>query len=179
MENDILSIYNNILIKVTIMDNFTNNNYEDLNSDSQNIEFDSNNTNSDNTSSFNNRNKPPINVFALFARSLGIFAIFCAIFSIFIGSFICGGVAIILAILSKGYQNKMEKNALIGLACGCIALVIQIFSFVFSVYNIINVPEYRELFNSMYEQMYGEPVNESITDILDNLGASSPEGGLL
>ena len=158
--NDILFIYNDILIKVTIMENFTNNNF-------------------DNTNSSTNQNRPPINVFALFARSLGIFSIFCAIFGIFIGSFICGGVAVILAILSKGYQNKMEKNAMIGLACGCIAIVIQISSFVFGVYNIINVPEYRELFNSMYEQMYGEPVDESITDILDGLGASSPEGGLL
>lgn len=161
------------------MENFTNNNFEDLNSDSENIEFENNNTNPDNTGSFNNRRNSSINVFALFARSLGIFAIFCAIFGILIGSFICGGVAIILAILSKGYQNKMEKNAIIGLACGCIAIVIQISSFVFSIYNIINVPEYRELFNSMYEQMYGEPVDESITDILDGLGASSPEGGLL
>ena len=175
------------------MENFTNNNFEDLNSDSQNIEFENNTTNSDsqniefenntinsdNTSSFNNRHKSSINVFALFARSLGIFAVVCAIFGIFIGSFICGGMAIILAVLSKGYQNKMEKNATIGLACGCVAIVIQIASFVFSVYNIINVPEYRELFNSMYEQMYGEPVDESITDMLDNLGVSSPEGGLL
>ena len=161
------------------MENFTNNNFKDLNSDSENIEFENNNTNPDNTGSFNNRRNSSINVFALFARSLGIFAIFCAIFGIFIGSFICGGVAIILAIVSKGYQNKMEKNAIIGLACGCIAIVIQISTFVFGVYNIINVPEYRELFNSMYEQMYGEPVDESITDILDGLGASSPEGGLL
>lgn len=161
------------------MENFTNNNFEDLNSDSENIEFKNNNTNPDNTGSFNNRRNSSINVFALFARSLGIFAIFCAIFGIFIGSFICGGVAIILAILSKGYESRMGKNAIIGLACGCIAIVIQISTFVFGVYNIINVPEYRELFNSMYEQMYGEPVDESITDILDGLGASSPEGGLL
>ncbi|MBR3602876.1 MAG: DUF4190 domain-containing protein [Lachnospiraceae bacterium] len=161
------------------MENFTNNNFEDLNSDSENIEFENNNTNPDNTGSFNNRRNSSINVFALFARSLGIFAIFCAIFGIFIGSFICGGVAIILAILSKGYESRMEKNAIIGLACGCIAIVIQISTFVFGVYNIINVPEYRELFNSMYEQMYGEPVDESITDMLDGLGASSPEGGLL
>lgn len=161
------------------MENFTNNNFEDLNSDSENIEFENNNTNPDNTGSFNNRRNSSINVFALFARSLGIFAIFCAIFGILIGSFICGGVAIILAILSKGYESRMGKNAIIGLACGCIAIVIQISTFVFGVYNIINVPEYRELFNSMYEQMYGEPVDESITDMLDGLGISSQEGGLL
>ena len=161
------------------MENFTNNNFGESNSDSPKSETENNYTNSANSNSFGNDRRPPINVFALFARSLGIFSIFCAVFGIFIGSFICGGVAIILAILSKGYQNKMEKNAMIGLACGCIALVIQISSFAFSVYNIINVPEYRELFNSMYEQMYGEPVDESITDMLDGLSISSQEGGLL
>ena len=160
------------------MENFTNNNFEDLNSDSENIEFENNNTNPDNTGSFNNRRNSSINVFALFARSLGIFAIFCAIFGIFFGSFVCGGIAIILAVLSKGYQTKMEKNAIIGITTGCIAVVLQIFSLIFSVYNIINVPEYRELFNSMYEQMYGEPVDESITDMLDELGVSSQEGDL-
>ena len=161
------------------MENFTNNSFEESNSDSPKSETENNYTNSANSNYSDNDRRPPINAFALFARSLGIFAIFCAVFGIFIGSFICGGVAIILAILSKGYQNKMEKNAIIGLVCGCIAIVIQIFSFVFSVYNIINVPEYRELFNSMYEQMYGEPVDESITDMLDGLGISSQEGGLL
>lgn len=161
------------------MENFTNNNFEDLNSDSHNMEFENNNINSDNTNSSTNRNKPPINVFAFFARSLGIFAVFCAIFGIFIGSFICGGVAVILAVLSKGYQTKMEKNAVIGIAAGCAAIIIQIFSLVFSIYNIINVPEYRELFNSMYEQIYGEPVNDSITDMLDGLSISSQEGDFL
>ena len=156
------------------MENFTNNNFEASNSGSQNTENENNYTNS-----YENHHRPPINLFAFFARSLGIFAIFCAIFGIFFVSFICGGLAIILAILSKGFETKMEKNAAIGLVTGCVAIVIQIFSLIFSVYNIINVPEYRELFNSMYEQMYGEPVDESITDMLDQLGESSQKGGFL
>lgn len=156
------------------MENFTNNNFENSNLDPQNPETENNDAHS-----FGNHPKPPVNVFAFFARSLGIFAIFCAIFGIFFVSFICGGLAIILAILSKGFETKMEKNAAIGLVTGCVAIVIQIFSLIFSVYNIINVPEYRELFNSMYEQMYGEPVDESITDMLDQLGGSSQEGGFL
>ena len=168
------------------MENFSNNNFDESNLDSQNNETQNNDTPNNNTEN-NDTNisggtssiptrRPPINVFAFFARSLGVFAIFCAIFGVFFGSFICGGMAIILAVLSKGYRTKMEKNAIIGMATGCIAVILQIFSLAFSVYNIINVPEYRELFNSMYEQMYGEPVDESITDMLDELGGFPQEG---
>lgn len=119
------------------------------------------------------------NVFALFAKSLGIFSIFCAVFSVFFGSFICGGLAIILAILSKGYHTKMEKNAKIGIAAGIIGIVLQIFLLAFSVYNIIHVPEFREQFNSLYEHMYGEPVDDSINEMLDEMGIPSAEGGIL
>lgn len=121
----------------------------------------------------------PINVFAMFARSMGVFSIFCAVFSIFIGAFICGGMAIILAFLSKGYNTKMERNAKIGLITGIVGVVFQLSTLTVSVYNIINVPEYREQFNSLYEQMYGVPVDESITDFLDQLGVSDTEGGIL
>ena len=129
----------------------------------------------------NSSEQPFPNVFALFARSLGIFSVFCAVFSIFIGSFICGGLAIILAVLSKGYQTKMEKNAFIGLTAGVIGIILQISVLGVSIYNLIHVPEFREQFNSIYEQMYGEPVDDSINEILNEMGlpTTDTEGGLL
>ena len=123
--------------------------------------------------------KVPINVFAMFARSLGIFSIFCAFFSIFFGAFICGGMAIILAFLSKGYDTKMVRNAKIGLVTGMIGIVIQLSTLTVGVYNIINIPEYRESFNSLYEQIYDTPVDESINDFLDQLQGVTQEGGIL
>ena len=120
-----------------------------------------------------------INVFAMFARSLGIFSVFCAFFSIFFGAFICGGMAVILAILSKGYNTKMERNAKFGLVAGIIGIVFQLTTITVSVYNIINVPEYRENFNSLYEQIYGAPVDDSINNLLDQLQFSNTEGGIL
>ena len=126
-----------------------------------------------------NSSKPFPNVFALFAKSLGAFSIFCAVFSVFFGTFICGGMAIILAILSKGYNTKMEKNAKIGIITGIIGIVLQISVLGFSIYNIIHVPEFREQFNSMYEQLYGEPVDDSLNEILDEMGLPPMEGDLL
>ena len=88
-------------------------------------------------------------------------------------------MAVILAILSKGYNTKMERNAKFGLAAGIIGIVFQLTTITVSVYNIINVPEYRENFNSLYEQIYGTPVDDSITDFLDQLQFSDTEGGIL
>lgn len=142
--------------------------------------FSENNYDNQDTEKVNNASDRPFpNVFALFARSLGVFSIFCAVFSVFFGSFICGGLAIVLAILSKGYNTKMEKNAKIGLITGIIGIVFQISALTISVYNIIHVPEFREQFNSLYEQMYGEPVDDSINEMLDEMGFPSEEGGIL
>ena len=142
--------------------------------------FSENNYDNSNTEKVNNTSDQPFpNVFALFAKSLGAFSIFCAVFSVFFGSFICGGLAIVLAVLSKGYNTQMEKNAKIGLATGIIGVVLQIFLLGFSIYNIIHVPEFREQFNSIYEQMYGEPMDDSINEMLDQMGLPSEEGGIL
>ena len=151
--------------KVITMEYFSENNLEQKNN-----EYTEN-------SNHNMEQKP--NVFALFAKSLGAFSIFCAVFSVFFGSFLCGGMAIVLAILSKGYHTKMEKNAKIGIITGTIGIVLQISVLAFSIYNIIHVPEFREQFNSMYEQMYGEPMDDSINEILDKMGLPSSEGGIL
>ena len=143
--------------------------------------FPDDNFETQNSETINNTARPFPNVFALFARSLGVFSIFCAVFSIFIGAFICGGLAVILAVLSKGYNTKMEKNAVIGLTAGIIGIVLQISVLTISVYNVIHIPEFREQFNSLYEQMYGEPVDDSVNEILDEMGlpAIDAEGGIL
>ena len=119
------------------------------------------------------------NVFALFSQSLGIFSIFCAFFSMFLGTLVCGGLAIILASLSKGYSTKMERNARIGLISGIIGIVLQIGTLGFSLYNIIYVPEYREEFNIIYEQMNGETIDDSIDELLQELGLPEMKGGHL
>lgn len=145
------------------MEYFSEKNYD--NSDTENVN--------------NTSHRPFPNVFALFAKSLGAFSIFCAVFSVFFGTFICGGMAIVLAILSKGYNTKMEKNAKIGIITGIIGIVLQISVLGFSIYNIIHVPEFREQFNSMYEQLYGEPVDDSLHEILDEMGLPPMEGDFL
>ena len=153
--------------------------FNNLNSQEENNSHDYESSNMDPHDRWSHKRNAPINVFAMFARSLGAFSIFCAVFSIFVGAFICGGMAIILAFLSKGYNTKMERNAKFGLVAGIIGIVLQISTLIVGVYNIINVPEYREQFNSLYEQMYGAPADDSINDLLDQLQFSDMEGGIL
>ena len=112
------------------------------------------------------------NTFSSFAKSLGIASVFCAAFSIFYGTFIAGGLAIVLALLSKGNNPKMDRRAKIGIATASIALILQTVLFVTSIYSILYIPEYRQQFNTLYEQMYGESVEESIESILDNINLS-------
>lgn len=164
-------------------DNFETQDTEKMNNtEYSSYEEYSNNPQSNNNENNHNENssgRPFPNVFALFARSLGIFSIFCAVFSIFIGALVCGGLAIVLAILSKGYHAKMEKNAVVGLTAGVIGIVLQISVLTVSIYNVIHIPEFREQFNALYEQMYGEPVDDSINEMLDELGLPDEKGGLL
>ena len=161
-------------------DNYeTQNSYDDITSQEEVNSCDHETENETSNVHRSRRQNKSINVFAMFARSLGIFSIFCAFFSVFFGAFICGGMAIILAILSKGYNTKMERNAKFGIVAGIIGIVFQICTLTVSVYNIINIPEYREQFNSLYEQMYGSPVDDSITDFLDQISVSNLEGGIL
>ena len=163
------------------MNNFDQDNFEPTNPDPQeeNTCNEYKSSNAGYHTDWRRNSNTPINVFAVSARSLGIFSIFCAFFSVFFGAFICGGMAIIIAILSKGYHTKMERNAKFGLIAGIVGIVFQLSTLTIGVYNIINVPEFREQFNSLYEQMYGAPVDDSINDFLDQLQFSDTEGGIL
>lgn len=147
------------------MENFSDNNI-DLNE--TNTEFEDNHSSE----------KFP-NVFALFAKSLGIFSIFCAFFSMFFGTFICGGLAIVLAILSKGYETKMTKNAYIGLIAGTVSIVLQVAVFAINIYSIIYIPEFREQFYSIYEEMTGESLEDSVDELFNEMGLPENEGGNL
>ena len=146
-------------------------------------DFSPNNSHSTEDENFENAREnfsfPPkntLNIFASYAKLLGIFSVFCAFFNMFFATFICGGMAIILAILSKGYHIKMERNARIGFISGILGIVFQISLFIFSIYNILYVPEYRERFNHIYEQLYGESLDDSLDELLKNLGLSEMNG---
>lgn len=72
-----------------------------------------------------------------------------------------GGLAIVMALLSKGYDKKMMLQAKIGMICGIFALVV-VAVIIFSVLaTMISNPdlliELGRQYDAMYESIYGQP----------------------
>ena len=144
-----------------------------------NMEQSSTDNNEQNQNQYQQTAQP--NIFSVFAKSLGIVSIFCAIFSMFYGTFVAGGLAIVLALLSKGSNPIMDNRAKLGLITGSVGVILQIVLFAASIYSIIYIPEYRQQFNAIYEQMYGESLEESLEEILKGINPNvfGFEGGNL
>ncbi|MGN0305197.1 MAG: hypothetical protein ACI4D2_03475 [Lachnospiraceae bacterium] len=120
------------------------------------------------------------NQFAAIARLLGIISLFCVFLNIFYGALIFGGLAIILAVLSKGNSSSMSGPAVAGLITGSISVAVEIILLI-AVCIILYTPEFRQQFNTLYEQsyqqLYGQPANEALEDIFNNTEIPRVEGG--
>ena len=83
---------------------------------------------------------------------------------------ILGGVAIVLAILSKGNAAKILPQARKGIIYGTIAIVLGYGVLVSSIHSMLTDPEYRDQLNIMSEQYYGV----SFDEMLKQIGAGIP-----
>ena len=81
-----------------------------------------------------------------------IIPVFCPLFF--------GSIAIVMAFLSKGYDIRMATHAKIGAALASVAIVLNIALLVGSVMLYLYVPAYKQQINQVYEQMYGEPLED-------------------
>jgi hypothetical protein len=81
---------------------------------------------------------------------------------------IVGGVAIVLAILSKGTLERLLPQAKKAIIYGTLGVVIGYGVFAYSLYEIVTNPQARAEFNAMSEQMNGI----SFDDMLKELGVT-------
>lgn len=78
---------------------------------------------------------------------------------------IVASIAIILAILSKGFCRQLMKKARIALLIAAAAIVLNL---ILSIRTLgvladqMKTPEFREQFNQMYEEIYGVPYDDSL-----------------
>jgi hypothetical protein len=79
---------------------------------------------------------------------------------------IIGGVAIVIAILSKGVAEKLLPQARKAIIYGLLGVVIGYGVFAYDVYKVMNDPATRQQLNVMSEQMNGI----SFDDMLRELG---------
>ncbi len=103
------------------------------------------------------------NGFAKAASALGIASIVTAIFGLATIPLMLGGLAIILAILSRG-RGSMEGRAVRGMTCGIVGMTISIALIAYVIYLFCISPTYRSLINSQCETMYGYTLNDVIED---------------
>lgn len=119
---------------------------------------------------YNNTNQPnqyyvpveksPTDALSTAAFILGILAIISAFMMTVYFPFILGSISIILALLSKGYKNKMVNKAVVGIVCSIVGIVLNIFIIGKSIYFVFTNEQAFAYFDSMYEEMYGESFSD-------------------
>ncbi len=100
---------------------------------------------------------------ALAAMILGIVSILCS--CTVYPAFICGGLAIILALLSRRKGVKMPGTAKAGIITGFLGLFLGIYLMVNSVYTLMTDPQAHQMLNDMSQQIYGQTFDEMIEEI--------------
>ncbi|MFA9377727.1 MAG: hypothetical protein ACERKZ_13345 [Lachnotalea sp.] len=123
---------------------------------------------------YNNTNQP--NRMASASLVLGILAIvsICCIY----GSYIFGGIAITLALLSRDSKSKLSSNALIGMILSIVGMIVSTVIIVvsciafFSSYSSID--DFMKDYESYYESIYGDE-NPFNSDIFNEDENSQPD----
>lgn len=105
------------------------------------------------------------------AMILGILSIVTACMMTVYLPFIFGGLAIILALLSKGCR-KLQGKAVAGIACAAAGLLLNLAVLTFAVRTVIADPELMlhtaKVYDTMIEQMYGVPSEEIFGESMED-----------
>lgn len=112
---------------------------------------------------YTNYQPSPQNKFVTASLILGLLAFITSMF--IITPFIFGALSIIFAILSRRGNEKLSGSAIAGISASLVSMAGIVFMIGMVYYLIFNVPEYRELINQQYEQMYGESFDEMLEDM--------------
>jgi hypothetical protein len=82
---------------------------------------------------------------------------------------IVGGIAIVLALLSKGTMEKLLPQAKKAIIYGTLGLVIGYGVFAYDLYAVFTKPEYRQQLNVMSEQMNGISFDDMLKELVIEL----------
>ena len=117
--------------------------------------------------------KHPGSPFAAAALILGLLSIVTAVLGTVYPPLVFGGLAIILAILSKGNDRAYLTNARIGFISGIVGLIINVIVVVSSIWLICNNPQMQEeihsTLNQYYEALYGESFDDAWEEVQEIL----------
>jgi len=111
--------------------------------------------------------KPFDNGFASTSYALGIIALVSTLFVPFVIPCVTGGVAIILAVLSRG-KSELNSKALTGITTGTVAIVINLLIVFAVVYLFLCSNLFRIELNSRYLEMFGYTFTDMINEYVGN-----------
>ena len=116
----------------------------------------------------------PGSAFATASLVLGIIAILSAFTGTVFPPLVCGGLSIILALLSKGNDRVMLPNAKVGVLTGILGLILNVLVVASAFLLLLTEPELKEDFhrqlNQYYEYFYGESFDDAWDEIEDIYG---------
>ena len=116
----------------------------------------------------------PGSAFATASLVLGIIAILSAFTGTVFPPLVCGGLSIILALLSKGNDRAMLPNAKVGVLTGILGLIINVLVVASAFLLLFTEPGLKEDFhrqlNQYYEYFYGESFDDAWDEIEDIYG---------
>ena len=116
----------------------------------------------------------PGSAFATASLVLGIIAILSAFTGTVFPPLVCGGLSIILALLSKGNDRAMLPNAKVGVLTGILGLIINVLVVASAFLLLFTEPGLKEDFhrqlNQYYEYLYGESFDDAWEEMEDIYG---------
>ena len=116
----------------------------------------------------------PGSAFATASLVLGIITILSAFTGTVFPPLVCGGLSIILALLSKGNDRVMLPNAKVGVLTGILGLILNVLVVAGAFLLLFTEPELKEDFhrqlNQYYEYFYGESFDDAWDEIEDIYG---------
>lgn len=112
--------------------------------------------------------------FATASMVLGILAILSAFTGTVFPPLICGGLSVILALLSKGNDRAMLPNAKVGVLTAVLGLVVNVLivasAFLLLFTNPDMQKEFHDQLNYYYEYFYGESFDDAWDEMEDIYG---------
>ena len=116
----------------------------------------------------------PGSAFATASLVLGIIAILSAFTGTVFPPLVCGGLSIILALLSKGNDRAMLPNAKVGVLTGILGLILNVLVVASAFLLLFTEPGLKEDFhrqlNQYYEYFYGESFDDAWEEMEDIYG---------
>lgn len=120
-----------------------------------------------NRNSYQLPNAEPGSSFASAAMVLGIVSIVsCFTFTIY-PAFVCGSIAVVLALLSKGRRPKLLSKAQTGITLAAIGLALNTVLVVASIVLLFTNPDVREEVNRTFQRTYGQTFDEMMEEIME------------